>query len=376
MRVVPGEGVHAGERLGVRSAALVVGEDQVGAAAVEVDLGAEAVERDRGALHVPARPARAEVGLPRRLALPRHPPQQRVERRALARTVGVAAALAGVGQHRGLVVVGLVAEPTGDRGVEVDVGELRVVDAVGRALREQLADQLGDLPHRLDRADVVPRREHPQRFHVFAEQRRLPHAEHDPVVVVAGGALQQRVVDVGDVLDVVHVVPQIPPDPVDQVERQVGRGVAQVRGVVRGDPADVHGGRRTGRGRSDPPGGGVVQTQRRSTPVQQRDVDRGPGLHGTNLRVGSPPFGCELRLYVPHVAAGTSRTDPPAPVHADLVHPGQGVEVGVVPLPTTGPTGVHGVSGGCGGSRPPPRRRGRPGWARPPGRRSGGRCRP
>ena len=174
----------------------------------------------------------------------RHAPQQRVERGALAGPVGVAAALAGVGQHRGLVVARLVAEPAGERGVEVDVRVLRVVDAVGRALREQLAHQLGDLPHRLDRADVVPRRQHPQRLHVLAEQRGLAHAEHHPVVLVAGGALQQRVVDVGDVLDVVHVVPEVPPQPVDQVERQVGGGVAEVGGVVGGDPADVHRGRR------------------------------------------------------------------------------------------------------------------------------------
>ena len=228
------------------------GKDQVGAAAVEVDLRAQPVERDRGALDVPARPARPEVRLPRRLAVARHAPQQRVERGALACPVGVAAAITGVGQHRGLVVVRLVAEPAGHGDVEVHVRVRGVVDAVGRTLRQQLAHQLGDLAHRLDCADVLPRGQHPQRLHVLAEQRGFPHAEDHPVVVVAGGALQQGIVDVGDVLDVVHVVPEVPPHPVDQVERQVGGGVTEVGGVVGGDPADVHGGGR-GRGRSAGP---------------------------------------------------------------------------------------------------------------------------
>ena len=96
VRVVPGEGVHAGERLGVRGAALVVREDQVGAAAVEVDLRAEPVERDRRALDVPAGPAGAELRLPataRPSRAMRH--SSGSSGCALAGPVGVAAALGG-----------------------------------------------------------------------------------------------------------------------------------------------------------------------------------------------------------------------------------------------------------------------------------------
>ena len=56
--------------------------------------------------------------------------------------------------------------------------------------------------------------------------------EITPVDAVAGGPLEQRVVDVGDVLHVVHPVAAVQPHPVDQVEGQVGGGVAEVGGVV------------------------------------------------------------------------------------------------------------------------------------------------
>ena len=82
---------------------------------------------------------------------------------------------------------------------------------VGQALVEQRLDVGDDPRDRLDRADVVLRREHPQRRHVLAEERGLAHAEHDPVLGVAVGALEQRVVDVGDVLHVVHGVAGVPP---------------------------------------------------------------------------------------------------------------------------------------------------------------------
>ena len=79
---------------------LVVREDQVGAAALDVEGDAEVLQRDGGALDVPARAARAErAAVPRRLALALGPPQQRVERVALARPVGVAAALGEDLQH-------------------------------------------------------------------------------------------------------------------------------------------------------------------------------------------------------------------------------------------------------------------------------------
>jgi hypothetical protein len=124
--------------------------------------------------------------------------------------------------------------------VEVDIRVFGVLDPVGGAAGEQLGDHFDDLADRFDGAHEVPRRQNPQRLHVFAEQRGLAHPEHDPVVLVAARPLEQRIVDVGDVLHVVHVVSGIAPVPVHQVEGQVGGCMPEVGGVVGGDPADVH----------------------------------------------------------------------------------------------------------------------------------------
>ena len=182
----------------------MVREHQVAAAALDVEAHADGVQRDRGALDVPARPAGgpARAG-PGRLAGPLAAPQQRVEPVALARAVGVAPALGEQPQHRRLVVAGLPAEAGRLRDVVVDVAG-PVVQDVGQALVEQRLDPADDPRDRLDGADVVLRRQHPQRRHVLAEQRGLAHGEHDPVLAVALGPLQQRVVDVGDVLHVVR----------------------------------------------------------------------------------------------------------------------------------------------------------------------------
>jgi hypothetical protein len=155
----------------------------------------------------PSMPARAGPG---RLALPAAPPQQRVEPVALARPVGVAAALGRQRQHGGLVVAGLLAEAGRLGDVVVDVAGA-VVEDVGQALVEQRLDVGDDPRDRLHRADVVLGRQHAQRRHVLAEERGLAHAEDDPVLAVALGPLEQRVVDVGDVLHVVHGVPGVPP---------------------------------------------------------------------------------------------------------------------------------------------------------------------
>jgi hypothetical protein len=143
--------------------------------------------------------------------------------------------------------MGLVAEAGRRRHREVDVAGA-VVQGVGRAAGDQVAHVRGDRRDRLDGADVVRRRDDPQRLHVLAEQGGLAHRQDHPVLAVAGGPLEQRVVDVGHVLHVAHVAAGVAPGPVDQVERDHRGGVAEVGGVVRGDATDVH--RRRGIGRA------------------------------------------------------------------------------------------------------------------------------
>ena len=94
------------------------------------------------------------------------------------------------------------------------------------------------------------------------------------------GALEQRVVDVGDVLDVGDLVAGVAPRPQQQVEADVGRRVAEVGGVVRRDPADVEPGR-TGvrRDVDEGAGRGVVEAHGRTDHVEVGELGGGPGTH-------------------------------------------------------------------------------------------------
>ena len=82
----------AGDALALRDLALVVREDEVGAAAVQIEVRPEVLHRHRRALDVPARPADAERRTPRGLVGERRLPQHEVERVAAVRIVGLAAA--------------------------------------------------------------------------------------------------------------------------------------------------------------------------------------------------------------------------------------------------------------------------------------------
>ena len=231
----------------------------------------------------PGRPG-PERRRPTRLPRPLGAPQQRVELIRFAGPVRVAAAFGEQRQHGVAVVAGLVAELQRGVGAVVHVGEFGVVDDVRRPGGQHLLDQLDDLGHRVGCRHVFAWRQHPQCGHVVAVQRDLAGGEVAPVDAVAIGPLEQWIVDVGDVLHVVHVVSEVQPQPVDQIERQIGRGVAEMGGVIRRDPADVHGGRRPGRDRAHLAVRSVVQPQLRAASRQRRYRCGGPGLHTVDFR--------------------------------------------------------------------------------------------
>ena len=143
--------------------------------------------------------------------------------------------------------------------------------------------------YRLDRADVVPRRQHPQGGHVLAEQRGLALGERRPVLAVARGPLQQRVVDVGDVLDVVDLPLGVEPHALHEVERVVGRRVPHVGGVVRRDAADVDTGDGTGVEGDRSAGRGVVDPEVAALAGQGGDLGSGPGMHAMSVTGRSVP---------------------------------------------------------------------------------------
>ena len=226
----------------------MVGEDEVAAATLHVDGGSQVRAGDRRALDVPAGTAAAQHGVPGGLAGSLRLPDQAVERVLLAGSVGVSATVGEDGHHLLAGPAGDLAESRvpGDREVEVRPARARrrnLVDASGRL---QVLDHLHHERDRLDGAHVGVRREHAERLHVLAEQGGLALGEGLPVLPRRVGALEQRVVDVGDVLHVADLVAGGAPGPVEQVEGDVRRGVAQVGRVVRRDAADVHPGSAVG----------------------------------------------------------------------------------------------------------------------------------
>ena len=164
---------------------------------------AEQAQRDDRALDVPAGPARAQGAARPRPARPRG-------RRATAAGRAGRACRPAPGRRRARRRT-----PASGRGTGWTRSRTRARPrcrsrrrrcrrpaGTPRRRRAARSTLLGDVRDRLDRADVVRRRDDPQRLHVLAEQRGLAHRQDHPVLAVARGPLQQRVVDVGDVLDV------------------------------------------------------------------------------------------------------------------------------------------------------------------------------
>ena len=232
----------------------MVREDQVAAAALDVDRRAEVVERDRGALDVPAGPA-GRTASPRP-ARPGAPP-------ARAGSRAGPSCRAGRGRRRARRTARASSRGrAGDRGRSP--GRRRPRSRGRRRRRTPRPGPAGVRSARRRAGSPRPRRRSASggstRSAAMSSRnssvsRSASSRQSTPV---AAAALEQRVVDVGDVLDVAHLVAGVAPGPVEQVEGDVGGRVAEVGGVVRRDAADVHPGDRAGVGRQDATAGGVA----------------------------------------------------------------------------------------------------------------------
>jgi hypothetical protein len=160
-----------------------------------------------------------------------------------------------------------------------------LVDPVDRTRLLELLDHRHSQRDRLDRTHVVVWWEHPEGLHVLAEQLGLALRELGPVDVHLRGALEQRVVDVGDVLDEDDLVPGVAPGAVEQVERDVRRGMAHVGRVVGSDAADVEAGRAVRGGGDLAARRGVVERHRRSRDRELGHLGSRPRTHARSLRV-------------------------------------------------------------------------------------------
>ncbi len=213
--------------------------------------------------------------VPARLARAGGHPEHRVEGVLLAGALGVAAALGGEQPHGRRVEAGDLTEVRVGVDGEVDVA----FEVVGGARLPQPLDEGHDARYGLDGSDVVARGQHPQGGHVLAEERRLALRQLGPVLTVAHGPLQERIVHVGHVLDVVNLPLGVEPHALNEVERVVGRRMTHVGRVVRRDAADVDAGDGTGV-KGDPSAGrGVVDPKVAALAGQGGDLRSGPGMH-------------------------------------------------------------------------------------------------
>src|SRR5438445_10660352 len=136
-----GEGTHPGRRFGLGDFAVVMRKDQVGAAAVHIDLLAEVFERHRRAFDVPAGAPVAPGAGPAGFGGGARLPQDEIQWVLLARIVGIRATLRRQFHH---LLAAQPAQPPIVRDAphpEVDVA----VALVGVTLRLEPTDELGDL---------------------------------------------------------------------------------------------------------------------------------------------------------------------------------------------------------------------------------------
>src|SRR5579884_1019429 len=229
------EGRLAGEVLGLGDLAGVVGEDEVVAAAVDVDGVAEVVGGHGAALDVPAGAAGPPGAGPGGLAGLGGLPEDEVERVLLVGVVGVVAALVGGGERLVVAQAGELPE----LGVLADLVVDRAVLLVGVAAGDEAAGDLDDVVDLLGRQRVVVGRHPVELGHVVAEALGLLAAELVPGHADLLGLADDVVVDVGHVLDVGDVDALVAEVADEDVEGDVGEGVAGVGGVVGGDAADV-----------------------------------------------------------------------------------------------------------------------------------------
>jgi len=115
------------------------------------------------------------------------------------------------------------------------------VRLIGQALVQQHLDGAVHLGDYVRRAGIDVGRTHVQGHHVLNKVPRPAVAQRQPVLAHFLGPAQGVIVDVGDVLHVAHRVAEILPVADQGVKAQVGKGVAQVGRIVRGDATDIDG---------------------------------------------------------------------------------------------------------------------------------------
>lgn len=267
-RVHPVMGETPARRAGLGHLVFVVGETQIQAASVNVELIAQVAVAHGRALQVPARPAGPEGGPPtggQGVGILGGLPEGEIAGVMLFfRQVGLIGRVVlvfsgrvhggahGVGDAGGFVASRLsagllmgqfaVMGPGGD--VKVDIaggGAVRVGNEVGVAAVYQPLDQVhhvGDVP---GRSRLVSRGEDAQNAVGLGKFLLVVVGPGPPVLSVGGGLVQDLVIDVGHVAHESDLVAQLHEPAADHVKGNPGPHMPHMRGSLDSGPAHVHG---------------------------------------------------------------------------------------------------------------------------------------
>ncbi len=221
-------------RLGLGDLVLVVGEDVVDAAAVDVEGRAQVAGAHGRALDVPARPARTDLGVPGGLARLGRLPQGEVVDALLLVLVGIAA-----GPGPAVLEADLGQAPIGRELVDGEID--RAVLAVGDALVEQRPDEgdhAGDVLG-IGGPRVVIGRQDVQPVPFGEEGLDVGRGVCRQADSLGVGPLDGLVVDVRDVHDVEDPVAPVEQEALEEVLEDVGAPIADMGVVVDGRAAGV-----------------------------------------------------------------------------------------------------------------------------------------
>ena len=263
-------------RLALGQLRLMMREDEVSSAAVNVERQSQMALRHRRALEMPSRSTPAEWARKGR-PVGHAAPQREIEGMALARIVEPRVVLGGEdlphpgrretrersvpGEASHVVVEAAAGEPVGVPRPQEPTGERAHCRDLSRGVRHDVGRPPSEGPHVGEKAALLAPGQRPP---------RLP---------IAGRALQDRFVDVGDVLDVADPTARGLQVTDEHVEHQERAGVTEVCRVIGRDAAHVEPHRPSARS-EDPTASsaGVVEAQHRrwaSRVIASRTFDCG-----------------------------------------------------------------------------------------------------
>ena len=235
MHPIAGEPVAGSMRLG--DLVLVVGELQVEATSVNIELGAQIPGGHGGAFEVPARPAITPRCGPRGLPRFRRLPQGEILRAALAHIVGFALL------HVDKVIAGqrpIVGAVRGRPGGHIEVD--RALGGVGETGVDKPLHVGNHLGHVSGSARLHGRRQHAQHVVGVAKSSFVSRHPFPPGAIRLSSLGENLIVDVGHVTDKRNIIARRHEPPAHNVEGNPAAHMPNMWVSLRGGATQIHGG--------------------------------------------------------------------------------------------------------------------------------------